>query len=289
MPIQSNWQNAKQYRYLPEHWLSRILGKLASGHYGNATQCAIKTFSKHYQVDMQDALQPEFAHYKSFNDFFTRQLKPEARPIVQDITAIASPVDGRVFQAGKLSDNIQLEAKKARFTLAEILGGDTKLASGFAGGDYATLYLSPKDYHRIHMPVAGCLEKMIYVPGRLFPVKPKVVKKTPYLFARNERVICLFETKIGRMAMILVGAMIVGSIKTHWHGVVTADDLTQPTVWDYTSNQVALNRGDDMGAFLLGSTVIVLFEPNRIAFSDQLTANHPLKMGQQIGSILLAD
>ncbi|OGO90240.1 MAG: phosphatidylserine decarboxylase [Coxiella sp. RIFCSPHIGHO2_12_FULL_44_14] len=280
MPIQSNWQNASQYRFLPEHWLSRILGKLASGNYGVATQCAIKKFSSYYKVDMTDAVRSEFNQYKSFNDFFTRTLKPEARPISKDPATLSCPVDGKIFNVGKLEKDIHLEAKKTRFTLSALLGGDTNLAEQFTGGNYATLYLSPKDYHRIHMPLTGSLEKMIYIPGRLFPVKPKVVEKTPHLFARNERVICLFETKMGRMAIILVGAMIVGSIKTTWHGIVKADDLSQPTIWTYENNEITLRRGEEMGAFLLGSTVILLFQPNTITLNNNLSPDHPLKMGE---------
>lgn len=239
---------------------------------------------------MQEAIEPDYTNrqvYPDFNSVFTRSLRPEVRPIVDDVNHIASPVDGTVSQAGAIEGHQLLQAKGHSYTLEKLLGSSTSLAQSFEGGHFATLYLSPRDYHRIHMPLSGRLVKMIHIPGRLFSVSPTTVRAIPGLFARNERVVCIFETAAGSMAVIMVGAIFVGSIETVWAGEITPPERSQITVTNYssTSSPIVLERGQELGRFNLGSTVILLFGADSIYWAKQLNPGQSVQMGQSIGEI----
>jgi phosphatidylserine decarboxylase len=244
----------------------------------------IGVFVKHYQVDMQAAQETNPRHYASFNDFFTRALKPEARSFVQGKNQIACPVDGTISQIGKIQETQLIQAKGFDFDVASLLGCDATQAELFKNGNFTTLYLAPKDYHRVHMPFDGDLEKMSYIPGRLFSVNNISAQMIPNLFAQNERVVCWFNTKIGPMAVVLVGAMIVGSIETSWSGVVSKTAKMQH--WFYADYPIHLRRGEELGRFKLGSTVIVLFGPAaNLVFESGLQADTSVQLGQLLGSV----
>ena len=221
--------------------------------------------------------------FLSFNQFFTRALKPTARPLAD--VEIISPVDAKISQIGKIDENRLLQAKGRFFRLEDLLGGNQKMVNLFKSGLFGTLYLSPKDYHRIHMPITGQLTDMMYIPGRLFSVNQRTSEVVPNLFARNERVICLFETALGPMALILVGALFVGSIETVWMGTVTPNRWSQIQHWHYDEVQV-IQRGDEMGRFNMGSTVIVLLDANRIAWLSKLSTQTKVLMGQGLAKSL---
>ena len=266
-------------KLIPQHGLSRLVGKLASCRCGWLKDAFIRWFIKQYKVDMSEAEQEDYRAYESFNEFFTRRLKAGARSIPEDPNIIVCPVDGFVSHLGRIKENQLLQAKGHQYTLQDLLVDDD-MARQFVNGNFLTAYLSPKDYHRIHMPVTGRLKKMIHVPGYLFSVNPYTVTQVPRLFARNERVVCFFETECGPMTLILVGAVIVASIATIWHGIVTPPTTSAIQQWDYGDQNIVLNRGDEMGRFLLGSTAIVLFGPERISWDSALSSNTPLKLGQ---------
>ena len=269
---------------LPQHLLSRALGKLAASEIGWLKNLLINAFIRHYGVDLGEAELQSPAAYASFNAFFSRALKPQARPLEDNPAAVASPVDGTVSQLGRLQHERIIQAKGHDYGLLELLGGDPELARYFVDGDFVTLYLSPRDYHRIHMPVAGTLKAMIYVPGRLYSVNPATTERLPGLFTRNERVICLFDTTSGPMAMVLVGAMIVASIETVWAGLVTLP-RRQLHRWRYDQGPIELARGQEMARFLLGSTVILLFGPNQLRWSAELQPGTPLRMGETVANM----
>lgn len=237
----------------------------------------IRLFIRKYKVNMSEALVSEPENYVDFNAFFTRALKAHLRPIGKDIV---SPVDGEISEIGNIQNGQVFQAKKHYFSLASLLGGDTTLAAAFENGDFATIYLSPKDYHRVHMPLSGQLKSMTYVPGKLFSVNQCTVRTVPELFAKNERVICLFETEKGKMALILVGAMIVGSIGTQWDGIICPPRMGHVERRNYDT--VFLEKGEEMGYFQLGSTVIVLFQSNQIQWESSLKKGDVLKMGQPL-------
>lgn len=264
----------------PQHLLSRGAGKLAECRVPAVKDNFINWFIKRYQVDMSEAAieSPyEFAH---FNDFFTRELKEGARTVDSDPNIIVSPVDGAVSQLGEIKQGQVFQAKGQSFSVVELLGGDTERAEPFMGGNFSTIYLSPKDYHRIHMPITGTLKEMVYVPGKLFSVNPVTTEKVPRLFARNERVVAIFETELGPMAMVLVGAMIVASIETVWAGLV-APIRRKVSATRYGSDQeITLEKGQEMGRFKLGSTVVLAFPPNVTEFVDQMQAESVVRMGQ---------
>jgi len=250
-------------------------------------------FARQYQVDMSLAVNEDLSSYENFNHFFIRPLKPEARPICPDTNCIASPVDGTVSQAGKINDESIFQAKGHDYSLTELLGSQTEWVNKFRNGSFATIYLSPKDYHRIHMPFDGELKQMTYVPGKLFSVSPATTREIPRLFARNERVVCFFETANGPMAVILVGAMIVGSMETVWHGTITPPHGKQLSHWHYgpasseaskPQKEVALNKGEELGRFNMGSTVILLFPEDKIDWDSKLKANSSLQMGIKIAT-----
>ncbi len=241
---------------LPKQALTAFAGRVANAQRGAKTTRLIAWFVRRYGVDMSEAADSDIAHYASFNDFFTRALKPGVRPLAD--ADFVCPVDGAISQFGAIEEGQIFQAKGHQYSTAALVGGDAALAAPFENGHFATLYLSPKDYHRIHMPCDGRLVRMIHVPGALFSVNPATVRGVPGLFARNERVVCDFEGAHGPFALVLVGATIVGSMATVWHGVVNPPRVAQTREWRYDDQSVRLKQGDEMGRFLLGSTVVVL-------------------------------
>ena len=267
---------------LPKRGLTAFAGRVAGAERGALTTRLIRWFVGKYAVDMSEAENPDISSYSSFNAFFTRPLKAGARPITE--ADFACPVDGAISQLGAIDDHRILQAKGHFFTTTELLGGDTALAAKFRNGSFANVYLSPKDYHRIHMPCDGRLASMTYVPGSLFSVNPTTARGVPNLFARNERVICVFESaEHGPFAMVLVGATIVGSMATVWHGIVRPKPANKIMRWTYGDQNIALKKGEEMGRFLLGSTVIMLFPQDSIAFSADWSPEKSVRLGETMG------
>ena len=271
---------------LPQHTVSRLAGLLGNARTPWLKNWLIKQFIDHFDVDMTTAVEPDYRNFACFNDFFTRALKPDARPLPTDERLLISPVDGGIYQFGQVEAGCLLQAKGHHYDVLGLLGGDADRAEQFAGGAYLTAYLSPKDYHRIHMPCAGRLQEMVHVPGRLFSVNPYTVEHCPRLFARNERVISYFATEHGLVAMIAVGAIIVGSVATRWHGVVTPPTGREIRQWSYQDQRIQFQRGDEMGHFCAGSTVIMLFQEGQIEWDSTLQPMQPLKMGQPLAKLL---
>jgi phosphatidylserine decarboxylase len=269
----------------PQHALSRFAGWVANCQVTPIKNWIIDDFIRRYGVDMSSAVESNPHHYINFNHFFTRRLRPDARPIAVEENTIASPVDGTVSQAGSIKEGRIFQAKDYHFDLEELLGGSKKRADLFQGGCFATFYLAPKDYHRVHMPVTGRLCEMVHVPGQLFSVNPRTTNSVSNLFARNERVISIFETDHGYMSVILVGAMLVASISMVWAGEVSPPRIQEVREWQYSKDKV-LARGDEVGYFQLGSTVLVLFSPGTAQWTDSLRENASVLMGQSIGTIL---
>lgn len=269
---------------LPHHLLSRLAGCLANCTWSWVKNPFITWFVKRYQVDMSQALEENPTAYSSFNDFFTRALKPDARPLDQTSGSILCPADGAISQLGKIEHGRIFQAKGHSFSVQELLGGNAELAAPFQGGEFATVYLSPRDYHRVHMPLGGTLKEMIYVPGKLFSVNQTTAENVPELFARNERVVCLFDTEAGPMAVVLVGAMIVASVETVWAGLV-APPSRELRSTAYGQAAPSLEKGDEMGRFKLGSTAIVLFGPDAMRWSESVKAGDSVQMGQLMGSV----
>lgn len=268
--------------WLPKHALTRLAGKLASAKAGSLTTAVIRWFIKQYNVNMDEALHSDPKHFATFNDFFVRELKPGLRPVVEDETTLVHPADACVSQFGPITDGQLIQAKGHQYSAQTLLGGDAKLAEEFRDGEFATLYLSPRDYHRVHMPCDGTLRQMIYVPGDLFSVNPLTAENVPNLFARNERVVCIFDTQFGPLAQILVGATIVGSIETVWAGTMTPPRGNTVYRWDYPAegtNAIQLKKGQEMGRFKLGSTVINLFANQQIRFDHSMQLNTPTLVG----------
>lgn len=269
-----NWLKIHLQYITPKHALSRLVGKLAAAEMGSVTTFFIKLFIKQFKVDMQEAQQPNPADYATFNDFFTRPLKEGVRTICPEAQQLAYPVDGTISQLGDIRHDSILQAKGHDFSLTALLGGKPEVAAPFLNGKFATIYLSPRDYHRIHMPMDATLTDMLYVPGELFSVNPLTAENVPGLFARNERVVCLFDTPKGKMAMVLVGATIVASIATIWAGTVTPPAGKQVTHWQYTGEQaITLQKGAEMGLFKLGSTVVACFAPDMLEFASVQTGD----------------
>lgn len=268
---------------LPQQLLSRLMGWLAENRSTWFKNYMIRRFIKKYQVDLSEAMIEDPTAYPNFNTFFIRQLKPEVRKIAQDKQVIVSPVDGTVAQIGVIQQNQLLQAKGFYFNLDTLLGNDTEMAKLFADGNYATLYLAPHNYHRVHMPLAGKLLKTIYIPGRLFSVNLTTSEIIPQLYSRNERLISFFQTDIGPMAVILVGAMIVGHIQPIW----TRDCIRSPHMQiEEHKDGITLAKGDELGHFKLGSTVILLFPRHAIEWSAQIQSNSTIQYGQVLGSLL---
>ena len=268
---------------LPKRGLTQFAGRIARAQGGWATTRLIRWFVGKYGVDMSEAENPDIASYASFNDFFGRPLKPGVRPLAD--ADFISPVDGAISQFGAIDDHHILQAKGHRFTTTQLLAGDAELADRFRHGSFANLYLSPKDYHRLHMPCAGRLQRMIHVPGALFSVNPTTARGVPGLFARNERVVCVFDSEThGRFVMVLVGATIVGSMATTWHGVVNPRRTGVIAEWEYADRPITLEQGEEMGRFLLGSTVIMLFEKDIIDFNADWRPEGPVRLGEAMGN-----
>lgn len=278
----------KQLEVLPQYLAPQRALTAIAGWFGECRWVWLKNYLIHYfitryDIDVDAALSARIEDYPNFNSFFTRQLKPELRPITQEPHAIASPVDGCVSQIGSIEDHSLLQAKGVHFDLTTLLGGFEQHAQPFRGGNFATLYLAPKDYHRVHMPLTGQLCETIYIPGSLFSVNQKTTLAVPHLFARNERLVCLFETTIGPMAIILVGAMLVGSINTVWGQ--TPPFARKIVTQSYKSDGITLEHGAELGHFKMGSTVIILFPKNKITWRQDIFENSIVQYGQLLGNI----
>jgi phosphatidylserine decarboxylase len=270
---------------LPKRLLNTLANWFANRNGGTVTAAAIAAFAHRYRVDMSEAAEPDVLAYASFNDFFTRALRPGARPLAR--ANLVCPVDGAISECGAIAGEQIFQAKGHHYSIRALLGGDTDLAKKFENGSFATLYLSPRDYHRIHMPCSGRLVRMIHVPGNLFSVNPLMARKIPNLFARNERVVCMFESEQGPFALVLVGAVIVGSIETVWHGVVTPPHNRRVSLWNYegSENVIELAQGAEMGRFRLGSTVVAIFARQDMCFAPGWVPGKPVRMGEAMGSL----
>lgn len=269
---------------LPQHFLSRIVYRLMRCENTWVKNVLISLISRIAGINREEALSPDPADYASFNAWFTRALKPGARTFDADPRAFLSPCDGRISETGPLEKNRILQAKGKDYTLQDLLAGDP-VCSELVDGYFSTIYLSPKDYHRIHMPLTGRLQRMIHVPGRLFSVAPYTARQVPRLFARNERVIAIFNTDVGPLVMVLVGAMLVSSTETVWAGEVTPNKNKSVSVTDYLDEEVTLSRGDEMGRFNMGSTVILLAPPGALKSLASLGAGDVVKVGERLGTI----
>ena len=267
---------------LPKQALTTLAGRVASAQAGGTTTALIRHFIDRYGVDMSEAAESDPAAYASFNDFFTRALRPGARPLAQ--ADRICPVDGAISQFGRVERGQIFQAKGHSYSATALLGGDAELAAGFEHGSFATLYLSPRDYHRIHMPAAGTLRRMVHVPGALFSVNPTTARGVPGLFARNERVVCVFESEQGPFVLVLVGATIVGSMATVWHGVVNPPRRRDVREWTYVHQPVQLAQGEEMGRFLLGSTVVMLFPKGRTTFNPAWSPGAPIRLGEKMSA-----
>jgi phosphatidylserine decarboxylase len=263
---------------MPKQALTMLAGKFAGARLGGLTTSVIRRFVARYGVNMQEAANPDIASYSSFNDFFTRPLREGARPLAD--AGFICPVDGAISQFGAIEHDSIFQAKGHSYTTTALVGGDAELATQFQDGSFATLYLSPKDYHRIHMPCAGRLRRMIYVPGELFSVNPTTARGVPGLFARNERVVCVFEGQAGPFVLVLVGATVVGSMATVWHGVVNPPRPGLLREWSYADAPVDLAQGAEMGRFLLGSTVVLLFPTDNLRFNSAWSPGRAIRMGE---------
>jgi phosphatidylserine decarboxylase len=275
---------------LPKQALTAFAGWVAGSQWGGTTTSIIRWFVGKYQVDMSEAANPDIASYTSFNDFFTRALKTGARPLAK--ADLICPVDGAISQFGAVQGDQIFQAKGHSYSTTALVGGDATLAAQFNGGQFATLYLSPKDYHRIHMPCDGRLTRMIHVPGELFSVNPTTARGVPGLFARNERVVCVFdglnEDQPGPFVLVLVGATIVGSMATVWHGVVNPPRVKQVRTWNYGEGQAMptlLKQGQEMGRFLLGSTVVMLFPKGPLAFNAAWQPGRAIRLGEAMADL----
>jgi len=272
---------AGQY-VLPKHLLSRLTGKLAAAKMGAFTTFLIKQFIAKYKINMSEAKHPEPEYFDTFNDFFTRELEDGARTFVAGDKNLATPVDGKVSQQGDIKQGRIFQAKGHDFSLRELLGGNDEVAAPFDDGIFSTVYLAPKDYHRIHMPITGTLEELIFIPGDLFSVNPLTAENVPNLFARNERAVAIFSTAVGPMAMVLVGATIVASIETVWEGTLKGKEIQY---WDYSDQEITLEKGAEMGRFKLGSTIVALFPKDSIEFSEELKAGSVTRLGELFATV----
>jgi phosphatidylserine decarboxylase len=272
---------------MPKQALTVLAGKFANARLGGLTTAVIRRFVARYNVNMAEAANPDIASYPSFNEFFTRPLREGTRPLAD--ADFICPVDGAISQFGAIDLHSIYQAKNHNYTTTALVGGDADLAAKFAHGSFATLYLSPRDYHRIHMPCAGRLRRMIYVPGELFSVNPVTARGLPGLFARNERVVCVFDGDFGNgisgpFVMVLVGATIVGSMATVWHGVVNPPRSRTVREWRYDDKEITLKKGEEMGRFLLGSTVVMLLPHNTLNFNPEWSPARAICLGEAMGS-----
>lgn len=287
----SYWQRVKiaLHYLLPQLAITRAAGWLAERRWGSVTHFIIKAFAKQYQVNLAEAEKSSPSDYATFNEFFIRPLKAGARPIEAAPDYLCLPADGRVSESGKIDANRLIQAKGHFFTLETLLAEDTEMAAKFQDGDFITTYLSPSDYHRVHMPCDATLRKMVYVPGELFSVNPFLAEHVPNLFARNERLICEFETEFGPMVQILVGATVTASMSTVWAGVVNPPRPDEVVEYHYNTEGegvIRLSKGEEMGAFRLGSTVINLFPKGAVVQEPHLQAGEKTRMGEKLGRLL---
>jgi len=264
-------------KVVPQHRLSRVVGKIAASENPIVKTAVIAAFKTKYGIDMSIAEQTNALKFKSFNDFFTRGLRTGVRAVDADSTAIVSPADGAISQLGKIENGDVFQAKGQKFTVENLIA-DPQLAEPFKNGEFATVYLSPRDYHRVHMPFAGTLTETLYVPGELFSVNQTTAENIPGLFARNERMVCLFDTELGRMAVVLVGAMIVAGIETVATGKVKPSGRIE-----LNQHNLFLEKGAELGRFYLGSTAVILFEENKIQWDEKFKANSTVLMGEALG------
>jgi len=276
-------------RLIPQHGLSRLVGRLANSRAAIIRLPFIYLFARLFGVNMSEARIQNLRQYQHFNDFFTRQLREGSRPLAGNEGTVVSPVDGTVSELGRIEDGRLVQAKGIDYEVTALLGGEEQDARTFHSGHFLTLYLSPRDYHRVHMPIAGKLLKTVYVPGELFSVNRLTTQRVPGLFTRNERLVCFFSTPAGPMAMVLVGAMIVAGIETVWAGQACPGERTlQRRDYNKLTSQVRLSRGAEMGRFKLGSTVILLFGPNAVALDSALQPDQPIRLGEAIASLTSA-
>jgi phosphatidylserine decarboxylase len=283
-----DWLKSWPLAVLPHHLLSRMVRSATRWRVRWWKNLLIDRFIRHYNVDMSEAVEPSPAVYPDFNSFFTRPLKPGARPQPEQSGAISSPVDGRISQIGRISDGRLIQAKGRDFALVDLLGGNDRLAAVFQAGGFATLYLSPRDYHRVHMPCDGRLVETVYIPGRLFSVAPHTTRTIPGLFTRNERLAAVFETPAGPIAMVLVGAIFVACMETVWEGVIrpVGRDILVRRYPRKDGRQWRFRRGDEMGRFNMGSTVILLHGPGQAEWNPELSANQSIRIGQILGRFM---
>ncbi len=267
----------------PKNALTAFAGKVANAKLGWLTTWIITRFVAHYSVNMAEAANPDIESYATFNEFFTRALRPGARPLAA--AEFICPVDGSVSQFGRIDDDRIIQAKNHDYSTVALVGGDRDLAAQFQHGSFATLYLSPKDYHRVHMPCDGRLMRMIFVPGTLFSVNPVTARGVPELFARNERVVCVFESSQGPFVLALVGATIVGSMATVWKGVVNPLSLREVREWNYDAQRLVYKKGDEMGRFMLGSTVVMLFPKDTVQFNPAWAPGHEVRLGEMMATM----
>lgn len=289
-PTPTYWQRVKvAFQYIfPQLPITRAAGWLAEKKWGAVTHFIIKLFAQKYNINLTEAKKSHPSDYATFNEFFIRPLKDGVRPIVEDEKTLCLPADGKVSESGAIDDNLLLQAKGHFFTLETLLANDEEMAAQFKNGTFITTYLSPSDYHRVHMPCDATLKKMIYVPGELFSVNPFLAQHVPNLFARNERVICEFETEFGPMVQILVGATITASMSTIWAGIINPPRTKDVVVYNYETTgekAVQLKKGQEMGAFRLGSTVVNLFAKDAITLDERLSAGAVTRMGEALGKI----
>lgn len=270
---------------LPHHFLSKLMAKFTHSQCKVWKNLMISQIIKVYGVNMSESKEQDINNFASFNHFFTRELKADARPITSDSNTIACPADGAVSQAGLIEQGDIFQAKGKSFSAIELLGGDADRAKPFENGSFTTIYLSPKDYHRLHMPLKGKLTEMVHIPGRLFSVNTATTNSVPGLFARNERVACLFDTEAGPMALILVGAIFVSSVETTWHGVVTPPSIESVRNWHYQDDAPVIEKGEEMGRFNMGSTIIVLFAKDKAKWDAEFKAGKTVQLGESIGTI----
>jgi len=283
-PLVSDRRKVLPQYVLPKRGLTAFAGRVASRERGPTTTRLVRWFVRKYGVDLSEAVESDPAAYASFNDFFTRALKPGARPLAR--ADLVCPVDGTISQFGAIEHDQVLQAKGHRYSTTALVGGDHALAERFHDGTFATLYLSPKDYHRIHMPCDGTLVRMIHVPGSLFSVNPVTARGVPRLFARNERVVCVFESDLfGLFVLTLVGATIVGSMATVWHGVVNPPRVRRVREWQYPERAVRLKQGEEMGRFLLGSTVVLLFPKRALRFNPRWQPGATIRLGEAMADL----
>ncbi|HWU35802.1 MAG TPA: archaetidylserine decarboxylase [Methylovorus sp.] len=263
---------------LPKQAITVFAGWVANARMGWLTTAIIRWFVARYKVNMQEAVEPDIGRYASFNEFFTRPLRPDARPAAE--ATWLCPVDGAISQIGPIVGDQIFQAKGHHYSTTALLAGNQALADEFQDGHFATLYLSPRDYHRIHMPCDGRLLRMTYVPGDLFSVNPVTAQGVPGLFARNERVVCEFDSAHGKFVLVMVGATIVGSMATTWHGVVNPPRPGNISVWEYAEHQIHLKQNEEMGRFLLGSTVVLLFPAQPLQFNPVWQEGRPIRLGE---------